>query len=120
MKTTKATHIKEVRERYASNQRHILVELGWDQDHYNNLWLDLGRVFVEGMQIDAMRVERILSDRKYWQWWLLEWKRREDYGVRTFSHHDVKMTEESYLPLMVCMVDNYKINASFMENYFKQ
>ena len=119
---THKTHIGKIREQYACNRQSILTALGWDEDSYNNAWIDMGKLYLNSQYPEndprfAEYYNKAAKDRKYWQWWYLEWKHREDYFVSTFKG-DI-MHEEDYLKAMQSLVLCYTTDKSFEQNYLK-
>ena len=118
----KTTHIGKLRAAYTCNQQHIRAAFGWDEGKYTDQWLDMGRAFLDGHyprgDADYAASHRtIAADRKFWQWWLAEWKQREAYCVRMFSKANAPLTPREYLSVMACLPDDGYVEAGFFENY---
>ena len=113
----KETRIRRRRERYRWNRHFILAVTGWDEEEYNNLWLDIVGTFLDrnypiGDARYATHRKQISGDDDFWNWWLLEWKLREDKFVWMPDN-----TEGSYIKYMSDMLDDGLFNKSFSENY---
>ena len=119
---TKTTRIGALRQQYAGNRQKVLALLGWSEETYDNQWLDMGRAFLEGHfpASDAHYAERhrqIAADRRYWQWWLAEWKCLEAYFLRVFRNDMENTDREAYLYIMNLLFRDRRVSTSFFEQY---
>lgn len=116
------THIGKIREQYTYNRQCILTALDWDEDTYNNSWIDMGSAYVasqypaEDPRYVVHHLQTV-NDRRYWQWWLLEWKIREAIFVRQFCGKAITSADFEYA--MLSLLVSYDTDKSFEQNYLK-
>lgn len=116
------THIGQIREQFTCNRQSILTALSWDEDTYNNTWIDMGKEYLESQYPAkdtryAKHNQKISKDRKYWQWWLLEWKNREAKFCKMFQGY--QFTANDYLDVMSRLLKCFGVDKSFEQNYLR-
>ena len=117
------THIGKIREKYTYNRQCILTALGWDEDAYNNAWIDMGRAYVETQYPAndpryARHNHKARNDSRYWSWWLLEWKHRESTFIKMFQGEQ-EVEAKDYISVMSCLLSCYATDKSFELNYLQ-
>lgn len=118
------THIGKIREQYTYNRQCILTALSWDEDAYNNAWLDMGRSYAQTQYPAndarfASYNQKVLNDRRYWRWWLLEWKRREATFIGMYAGKDIEPTAKDFQSVMSCLLSCHDTDQSFELNYLQ-
>lgn len=115
------THIGTLREQYTCNRQYIQTAFGWDDDAYNNVWIDMGCAYVDrkyNTQQYAHQNQQIKKDSRYWKWWVLEWKQRESKYLKMFGGDQIEVKD--YINVMCCLLASYETDQNFEINYLKQ
>jgi hypothetical protein len=96
------THIEIIRARHIAIADEIRMVLNWDELRYGQHIMDMGIAYLKkNLQLNDCAVNIMVTDRKFWNWWKIQWYNRESLFLEKVKEQNMPLIDRLHKHAMI-------------------